>query len=69
MALRGVGPEYEAESHGRRVTKVGSEVKDGLFRVAGRARHPKKLPPEGWALNKGCDAILLVDERNDAHFP
>ena len=120
MALRGVGPESEAESvrfHGRRVTKVGPEV--------------KQLPPEGWGpLNKGCerrtwalpdvsaggerhdrfgvvvgegvvepriegrfaqrvgaamhahpllpepemaqdalDDILLVDERNDAHFP
>ena len=57
MALRGVGPESEAESvrfHGRRVTKVGPEVKHGLFRVAGRARNPKKLPPEGWGpLNKG----------------
>ena len=38
LALRGVGPESEAESvrfHGRRVTKVGPEVKHGL-------------PPEGW---------------------
>ena len=38
LALRGVGPESEAESvrfHGRRVTKVGPEVKHGLFRVAG----------------------------------
>ena len=36
MALRGVGPESEAESvrfHGRRVTRVGPEV------------NPKKLPP------------------------
>jgi hypothetical protein len=42
--------------HGRRVTKVGPEVKHGLFRVAGRARNPKKLPPEGWGpLNKGCE--------------
>ena len=44
MALRGVGPESEAESvrfHGRRVTKVGPEV--------------KQLPPEGWGPpNKGC---------------
>ena len=43
LALRGVGPESEAESvrfHGRRVTKVGPEVKHGLFRVAGRARNP-----------------------------
>ena len=44
MALRGVGPESEAESvrfHGRRVTKVGPEVKHG---------------PEGWGpLNKGCE--------------
>jgi hypothetical protein len=59
LALRGVGPESEAESvrfHGRRVTKVGPEVKDGLFRVAGRARNPKKLPLEGWGpLNKGCE--------------
>jgi hypothetical protein len=57
LALRGVGPESEAESvgfHGRRVTKVGPEVKHGLFRVAGRARNPKKLPPDGWGpLNKG----------------
>jgi hypothetical protein len=33
LALRGVGPESEAESvrfHGRRVTKVGPEVKHGL---------------------------------------
>jgi hypothetical protein len=59
LALRGVGPESEAESvrfHGRRVTKVGPEVKHGLFRVAGRARNPKKLPSEGWGpLNKGCE--------------
>ena len=59
MALRGVGPESEAEGvrfHGRRVTKVGPEVKHGRFRVAGRARNPKKLPPEGWgSLNKGCE--------------
>ena len=37
LALRGVGPECEAESvrfHGRRVTKVGPEV--------------KRLPPEDW---------------------
>jgi L,D-peptidoglycan transpeptidase YkuD (ErfK/YbiS/YcfS/YnhG family) len=27
LALRGVGPKCEAESHGRRVTKVGREVK------------------------------------------
>ena len=40
LALRGVGPESEAESvrfHRRRVTRVGPEVKHGLFRVAGRA--------------------------------
>jgi hypothetical protein len=59
LALRGVGPESEVESvrfHGRRVTKVGPEVKHGRFRVAGRARNPKKLPPEGWGpLNKGCE--------------
>jgi hypothetical protein len=59
LALRGVGPESEAESvrfHGRRVTKVGPEVKHGLFRVAVRARNPKKLPPEGWGpLNKGWE--------------
>jgi hypothetical protein len=59
LALRGVGPESEAESvrfHGRRVTKVGPEVKHGLFRGGGRARNPKKLPPEGWVpLNKGCE--------------
>jgi hypothetical protein len=42
--------------HGRRVTKVGPEVKHGLFRVAGRARNPKRLPPEGWGpLNNGCE--------------
>jgi hypothetical protein len=44
LALRGVGPESEAESvrfHGRRLTKVGPEVKQGLFRVAGRVRNPK----------------------------
>ena len=51
MALRGIGPESEAEStrfHGRRAIKVGPEVKYGLFRVAARPRNPKKLPPEGW---------------------
>ena len=50
MVLRGVGRESEAESvrfYGRRVTKVGPEVKHGLFRVAGRARNSKKLPPGG----------------------
>ena len=45
LALRGVGPESEAECvrfHGRRVTKVGPEVKHGqLLRVAGRAHNPK----------------------------
>ena len=59
MALRGIGPESEAEStrfHGRRAIKVGPEVKYGLFRVAARPRNPKKLPPEGWGpLNKGCE--------------
>jgi hypothetical protein len=47
LALRDVGPESEAESmrfDGRRVTKVGPEVKHGL-------------PREGWApLNKGLEA-------------
>ena len=56
LALRGVGPESEAESvrfHVRRVTKVGPTVKHGLLRVAGRAR---TRPPEGWGpLNKGCE--------------
>jgi hypothetical protein len=45
LALRGVGPECKAESvrfHGRRVTKVGPEVKHGLR--------------EDWGpLNKGCE--------------
>ena len=44
LALRGVGPESEAESvrfYERRVTKVGPEVKHGR---------------EGWGpLNKGCE--------------
>ena len=51
MPLRGVGPESEAESarfHGRRVTKVGPEVKHGFFGLRGGPRNPKKLPPEGW---------------------
>ena len=41
MALRGVGPESEAESvrfHGRRVTKVGPEVKHGFRGLRGRTR-------------------------------
>jgi hypothetical protein len=64
LALRGVGRESEAESvrfHGRRVTKVGPEVKHGLFRVAvGRARNPKKLPPEGWGpLDQGARGLAL----------
>ena len=39
LALRGVGPESEAESvrfHGRRVTRVGPEVKHGRRRAGGR---------------------------------
>ncbi len=47
--LRGIDRQSEAESvrfYGRKVTKVGPEVKHGLFRVAGRASYP----PEGW----GC---------------
>ena len=48
LALRNVGPESEAESvhfHGRRVTKVGPEVKHG---------------PEGWGpLNKGVQEAHL----------
>ena len=39
LALRGVGPESEAESvrfHGRRVTKVGPEVKSCRRRAGGR---------------------------------
>ena len=44
LALRGVGRQSEAESvrfHGRRVTRVGPEVKHG---------------PEGWGpRNKGCE--------------
>ncbi len=59
LALRGVGPESEAESvrfYGRRVTKVGPEVKQGFFGLRGAPRNPKKLPPEGWGrLNKGCE--------------
>jgi hypothetical protein len=51
-----LGRESEAESVrflGRRVTKVGSEVKHGLFR---RPRNPKKLPLEGFGpLNKRCE--------------
>ena len=46
LALRGVGPESEAESvrfHGRRVTKVGPKVKHSCRR-------------RGWGpLNKGCE--------------
>ena len=57
MALRGVGPESEAESvrfHGRRVTKVGPEVKQA-FRLRG-APATRKAPPEGWGpLNNGCE--------------
>jgi hypothetical protein len=56
LALRGVGRESEAESmrfHGRRVTSVRPEVKLGLFRVAGRAHNPKKLPPELGAAQQG----------------
>ena len=48
LALRGVGPESEAESvrfHGRRVTKSGPGS--------------QKLPPEGWGpLNKGRTRAL-----------
>jgi hypothetical protein len=51
LALRAVGPESEAESvrfHGRRLTKVGPEVKQGLFRGPGRAA-------EQWARGSlGC---------------
>jgi hypothetical protein len=56
LALRGVGRDSEAEGvrfHGRRVTKVGPEVKHGPFWVGGRVRNPKKLPPERFGpLNK-----------------
>jgi hypothetical protein len=41
LALRGVGPECEAESlrfHWRRVTKVGPGVKHGFLGLRGRAR-------------------------------
>jgi hypothetical protein len=38
--------------HGRRVTKVGAEVKSCRRRA-----------------QDALDDILLVDERNDAHFP
>ncbi|MGB9274756.1 MAG: hypothetical protein WCC08_05925 [Terrimicrobiaceae bacterium] len=56
---RGVGPESEAENvrfHGRRVTKVGPE-----------ARAPLLPKPE--MAQDALDDILLVDVRNDAHFP
>jgi hypothetical protein len=50
LALRGVGRESEAESvrfYGRRVTKVGPEVKPGL-------------PPEGWGpLNKAAGRVEI----------
>src|SRR6476619_7660082 len=42
LALRGVGPESEAESvrfHGRRVTKVGPEVKHRAPQGAGKSRY------------------------------
>jgi hypothetical protein len=47
LALRGVDRESEAESvrfHGRKVTRVGLEVKHRLFRVAGRAYNPRRPP-------------------------
>jgi hypothetical protein len=54
LALRGVGPESEAESvrfHGRRVTKVGPEVKHALIPQRG-PQQGKKSPfftlPEGF---------------------
>jgi hypothetical protein len=41
--------------HGRRVTKVGLEVKHGLFRVVG-ARNPKRQPRR--AAEQGCEAPI-----------
>jgi hypothetical protein len=119
LALRGVGPESEAESvrfHGRRVTKVGPEVKhgarglgaaeqgvreahsgaagrfrwrrtprpvrcrvgegvvepriDGRFtRRVGTGMHAHPLLPEPEMAQDALDEILLVDKRNDEHFP
>ena len=59
MALRGVGPECEAESlrfHGRRVTRVGPEVKHWLFGVPGCVRNRKKLPSVQGNFRKGTDS-------------
>ena len=119
MALRGVGPESEAESvrfHGRRVTRVVPEVKHGpegwgplnkgcerrtwalpdvsgggerherfgvvvgegvvepriegrFARRVGAGMHAHPLLPEPEMAQDALDDILLVDERNDAHFP
>ena len=120
MALRGGGPESEAENlrfHGRRVTKVGPEVKlspegwgslnmrreraalgpcrtfqvggerhdrfgvvvgEGVVesRIEGRftqrvgaGMHAHPLLPEPEMAQDALDDILIVDVRNDVHFP
>ena len=55
MALRGVGRESEAESvrfHGRRVTKVGPEVKQGssqnLFQIVAKLAGVEGFFSESW---------------------
>jgi hypothetical protein len=45
LALRGVGPEFEAERmrfHGRRVTKKGPGNQTGAFSGCGARREPKE---------------------------
>ena len=74
MALRGVGPESEAESvrfHGRRrVTKVGPGVKHGFLGLRGRARKfsitdPQQvLPLAKFALE--AHALGKPEARDDA---
>jgi hypothetical protein len=46
-ALAGSLKPKACVSMGAQSDEVGPEVKHGLFRVAGRVRNPKKLPPEG----------------------
>jgi hypothetical protein len=59
LALRGVGPESEAENarfHGRRVTKVGPGSQTRAFSGCGARSQPEKAAAGGLGpLNKGCE--------------
>ena len=73
MALRGVGPECEAESlrfHWRRVTKVGPEVKHGLSHIRANSKNWLRRDGTGyfaaWLPRCADIGFYLVDSASQA---